>query len=100
MRCSLKVQDGACVHQFALPVGIFLPGGFDALWYHLTITHGMLHFQSNVYIPELYQSAMPRLGSFIFAVPFFAAQEFGVKILCYVLALITMLSVFRLALCK
>lgn len=79
-------------------VGVFMPEtGFDALWYHLPITQVLLHLQKNVFIPELYQSAMPRLGSFIFVFPFYAAQEFGVKVLCYLVALVLALQCYKVS---
>ena len=62
-----------CIHA----VGIFLPEtGFDALWYHLPITEVYSHTNSVFYIPELYQSAMPRLGSMLFS---FLYQFWGVS---------------------
>lgn len=89
-----------CMAVFGLShaIGILLPEtGFDAVWYHLPITQVFLDQHRNLQIPELYQSAMPRLGSFIFAVPFFFGGEMGVKILCYLVTLLLPLLLYNIA---
>ena len=70
---------------YAVP--IVLPEvGFDALWYHLPITEVFVHTHVLAFIPELYQSAMPRLGSLMFAPSYVVGGVFGVKIFVYIVS--------------
>ncbi|HZZ98935.1 MAG TPA: hypothetical protein VFG51_03310 [Candidatus Saccharimonadia bacterium] len=79
-------------------VGLFLPEtGFDAVWYHLPITTVFLSLHHLAFIPDLYQSAMPQLGSLLFAVPFLFLRESGVKVFCYLVTLLLSVIVFQLA---
>lgn len=85
----------AIVHAY----GILLPEtGFDALWYHLPITQELVRTGRLDYIPTIYQSALPRLGSLLFA-PFFAlGGSVGVKLFTYAIALLIPVLVY--ALCR
>lgn len=68
-------------------VPLFLPEtGFDALWYHLPITEVFSHTRTVEMIPELYQSAMPRLGSYLFVPSYLFAGVFGVKVFVYLIS--------------
>jgi hypothetical protein len=79
-------------------VGLFLPEvGFDAVWYHLPITQVYLHLHALVFIPKLYQSAMPQLGSLLFVIPYLALGTFGVKIFCYVMTILLVMIFFQSA---
>ncbi len=81
---------------YAVPV--FLPEtGFDALWYHLPITEVFSHSHVVKFIPELYQSAMPRLGSFIFTPSYVVGGVIGVKIFVYFIILAGISWVYRIA---
>lgn len=89
---------GLVIAALSHAVGMFLPEvGFDALWYHLPLTRIFLLTQEWRYIPELYQSAMPQLGSMLFVFPYMLAQVFGVKIFTFLITLFTMVVFFRLA---
>lgn len=79
-------------------VGIFLPEtGFDAVWYHLPITEVATSARESVFIPELYQSAMPRLGSYLFVFPYMWFGVAGVKVFVYLLGLVLLRQVYRLS---
>ncbi len=79
-------------------VGVFLPEvGFDALWYHLPITKTFVETHKTVFDVHLYQSAMPRLGSYLFVLPYMVLGTFGVKIFTYILGLLLFFQVFRLS---
>lgn len=63
---------------------LFLPEvGFDALWYHLPIIQMTVSSGSVFYEPQLYQSAMPRLGEMILAPAFAVGGVMGVKFMVW-----------------
>lgn len=77
-------------------VGVFLPEtGFDAVWYHLPITAVFTHLHQTIFIPELYQSAMPRLGSYLFVFPFLM-QVIGVKMFCFFISLFIPILTYKI----
>lgn len=79
-------------------VPVFLPEtGFDALWYHLPITEVFAHTHRTLLMPELYQSAMPRLGSFMFVPSYVLGGVFGVKLFVYLFSLFGISWVFVIA---
>ncbi|MBI5151885.1 MAG: hypothetical protein HZA34_05005 [Candidatus Pacebacteria bacterium] len=89
-----------CVFLLTLLYGIpvFTPEvGFDALWYHLPITQVFLNTHAVSYIPELYQSAMPRLGSYIFVPAYYFANTMGVKIVVFISTIALFLVWYRMA---
>jgi len=96
-------------HHWIIPCGfgilfalyiipVFLPEtGFDALWYHLPITEVYVHTHQTQYIPELYQSAMPRLGSYVFVPAYVLGGVMGVKLFVYGIVLICISWVYTLS---
>ena len=78
-------------------VGLFLPEvSFDALWYHLPITH-MIAQRGFLYIPELYQSAGPRLGEAIFAIPYHFFGVNGARAFAFLVSILLVQMVYRLS---
>ncbi len=79
--------------------GVFMPElGFDALWYHLTLSKLFL-WKHQWYFPGglYYYSAMPRLGELI-GLPFLALFGYiGPKFVQFISGLITSLLIYRLA---
>lgn len=79
-------------------VGVFLPEvGFDALWYHLPITKTFVMTHQTVFDPNMYQSAMPRLGSYLFVFPYLALGTLGVKIFTFAVGIILFFQTFKLS---
>jgi hypothetical protein len=80
-------------------LGVFMPElGFDALWYHLTLSKLFL-MKHQWYIPGglYYYSAMPRLGELI-GMPLLAFfGTAGPKFVQFISGLITSLLIYRLA---
>ena len=80
-------------------LGVFMPElGFDALWYHLTLSKIFL-MTHRWYIPGglYYYSAMPRLGELI-GLPFLALFGYiGPKFVQFASGLITSFLIYRLA---
>ena len=80
-------------------LGVFMPElGFDALWYHLTLSKLFL-WKHQWYFPGglYYYSAMPRLGELI-GLPFLALFGYiGPKFIQFFSGLITSLLIYRLA---
>jgi hypothetical protein len=81
---------------------IFPEKGFDALWYHLPLTELFLHNETQSYIPELYQSAMPKLGSAVAAmgyVPgaFVSEPVRGARIVFWVVSVLAVVLAYRVA---
>ncbi|MBI2310250.1 hypothetical protein HYU90_00255 [Candidatus Collierbacteria bacterium] len=80
-------------------LGVFMPElGFDALWYHLTLSKLFL-MKHQWYIPGglYYYSAMPRLAELI-GLPFLALFGYiGPKFVQFVSGLIASLLIYRLA---
>jgi len=80
-------------------IGVFMPElGFDALWYHLTLSKLFL-MKHQWYIPGglYYYSAMPRLGELI-GLPFLTLFGYiGPKFIQFFSGLITSLLIYRLA---
>lgn len=92
----VRVLFGVLALLYMIP--IFLPEtGFDALWYHLPITEVFAQTHTIAHIPELYQSAMPRLGSFMFVPSYVIGGVFGVKIFVYSISLAAVSWVFLIA---
>lgn len=79
-------------------VGVLLPEtGFDALWYHLPIVKDMAQSQQLRFVPEIPQSDQPRLGEIIFLPGFMLLGMTGVKITAFLIALLFLLQVYKLA---
>jgi len=79
-------------------IGVFVPEtGFDAVWYHLPITQVLLNRGWDRFIPELYQSAMPHLGSLVFTLPYAMFGIVGVKFFTYLLAWLMIVLMYRIA---
>ena len=80
-------------------LGVFMPElGFDALWYHLTLSKLFL-WKHQWYFPGglYYYSAMPRLGELI-GLPFLALFGYiGPKFVQFVSGLVASLLIYRLA---
>lgn len=80
-------------------LGVFMPElGFDALWYHLSLsklllTKGQWYFEGGLY----YYSAMPRLAEVI-SLPLFSVIGYhGPKLVQYLAGLVTAYVIYRLA---
>ncbi len=78
-------------------VGVFMPElGFDALWYHLTLSK-LLLFKHQWYFPGglFYYSAMPRLAELI-SLPLFAKLGYiGPKFIQYLSGIIVCIYIFK-----
>jgi hypothetical protein len=78
-------------------IGLFVPEtGFDALWYHLPMTKLLFYSQRVSFFEPLYQTGLPRLGSFLF-LPAFAIEETMVKIVTFSVTLLLIASTALLA---
>lgn len=81
-------------------LGVFMPElGFDALWYHLTLSKLFIANKHQWYIPGglYYYSAMPRLAELI-GLPFLALFGYiGPKFVQFFSGLIASLLIYRLA---
>lgn len=79
-------------------VGVLLPEtGFDALWYHLPIVKDMAQSQQLRSVPGIPQSDQPRLGEIIFLPGFMLLGMMGVKITAFLIAILFLLQVYKLA---
>jgi len=79
-------------------IGVLVPEtGFDAVWYHLPITQVFLNRGWDGFIPELYQSAMPHLGSLIFVLPYVVFGVVGIKLFTYILVWLMIVLMYRIA---
>lgn len=93
---GVSMMFGALALLYVVP--IFLPEtGFDALWYHLPITEVFVQTHTIAFIPELYQSAMPRLGSLMFVPSYVLGGVLGVKIFVYLISFGAILWVYEIA---
>lgn len=111
LACFKLLKSGISLWKYSIPffavavfmlmshaVGLFLPEvGFDAVWYHLPITEVFARIHETIFIPELYQSAMPRLGSYLFAFPYITGGVFAVKLVTYMLGLLLLYQTYIFA---
>ncbi len=68
-------------------VSVFVPEhGFDAVWYHLPLIQTYSEASRFVFLPQFYQSVNPQFSDALLGLGYFVAQDTGVKMVAYALA--------------